>query len=346
VSSLGLSQEVTEEHIKKLNTTELKIDLIPFLSIDDLKEAGVSDDAVLEAMTKSIEELRKIVPSKPEKVEEKEEKQGWDSVYVRDIDPLISDEDFIKVFNSVGQVTTVKRFPEHRYAFVCYVDHKGAEDAVKKLNGTPLGKLVVKVQVIEPTNSLWVGNVVNCPEHELKAAFDKFGIVVRTNVLSAKQCAFVTYATAKEAAAARHALEGVKLGDIPVTINFKINKKERTGTRRGRDDRDDRDDRRDRRGGRRRDDRDDRDRPRKRRRSYDRYDRGYDRGYDYDDYDDYASYDSYAPYSGGPPPPYDSYGGPGYPPRRRPPPPPPRRRSDGRPPRGGRGGRGKRLGGP
>jgi len=342
VNSLGLSPEEAEGSLQKLAAKEVKIDLVPFLSVEDLKETGISDTA-LEAMTKSIEELRKESPSKDSKTEEK---LGYDSVYVRDIDPAVTDDDFIKVFNSVGQVTTIKRFPEHRYAFVCYFDNKGAEAAVAKLSNTNLGKLVIKVQVIEPTNSLWVGNVVGCSEDEIKKIFGKHGIIVRTNVLPAKQCAFVTFSSAKEAATARHALEGQKLGELLLTINFKINKKERP-RRRERDGPRDRD----------RDRRSDRDRPKRRReRDYDRYNDFYDDPYDYD------TFDSYGPYRGPPPPPppppgpgsYDSYsfdrGGPGF--RRRPPPPlpPPRRRggdrrgSEPRGPQGGRGGRGGRRG--
>jgi RNA recognition motif-containing protein len=68
---------------------------------------------------------------------------------------------------------------------------------------------------------LWIGNISNeVTEEELLAEFERFGKIESIRVLRNKTCAFVNFTTVEEASAALQDLQGKKLGNMAIKINF------------------------------------------------------------------------------------------------------------------------------
>lgn len=75
--------------------------------------------------------------------------QSWTNVYVKDLDPEITDEEFKAIFEKFGQVNSplIKRDEKTGlstgFGFVNFVRHEDAKAAVEALNGKKLGNKTV-----------------------------------------------------------------------------------------------------------------------------------------------------------------------------------------------------------
>jgi polyadenylate-binding protein len=81
----------------------------------------------------------------PRKQRAQNMEQSWTNVYVKDVDPEISDEEIIAAFEKFGQVNSplVKRSDKGVFGFVNFVKHEDAKNAVESLNGKKLGSKAI-----------------------------------------------------------------------------------------------------------------------------------------------------------------------------------------------------------
>jgi len=121
----------------------------------------------------------------------------------------------------------MRRFAKSKYAFITYTSHDLAKTAADRLNGKLLGTMNIRCNVTKAGRSLWIGNVVGITEKDLIAAFSPFGPIESSKVMLQNKCAFVNYNQVEDATEAKNQLEGTKLGDMEITINFKWDKSEK-----------------------------------------------------------------------------------------------------------------------
>ncbi|KAG8230721.1 hypothetical protein J437_LFUL010822 [Ladona fulva] len=81
---------------------------------------------------------------------------------------------------------------------------------------------------MDPSNprgiqSLWVGNVEDTTEEELRKLFSVYGKIASIYMLEAKRCAFVNFTDAKAAGAAMKALQGKQLGNTTLILKYPNN---------------------------------------------------------------------------------------------------------------------------
>jgi len=133
-------------------------------------------------------------------------------------------------------------FLHNRYcAFVNFEEEAAAKEAKKNLHGTIIGSQYIVIHyrkpelakvlpqpgvegpfvLNSPSRALWIGNVSDkITEDELKREFEQFGKIESIRVLRNKTCAFVNFMNVEEASAALQALQGKKLGNMAIKINF------------------------------------------------------------------------------------------------------------------------------
>jgi len=126
----------------------------------------------------------------------------------------------------------MRRFAKSKYAFITYASHDLAKTAADRLNGKLLGTMNIRCNVTKAGRSLWIGNVIGITEKDLLAAFAPFGPIESSKVMLQNKCAFVNYKQVEDATEAKNQLEGTKLGDMEITINFKWDKSEKKLTQR------------------------------------------------------------------------------------------------------------------
>jgi len=150
------------------------------------------------------------------------------TLWVGDVDPDVSNQEFLKPFEEIGPVLRLRRFPSNRYAFVIYEKGTDALVAEMKLQGTKIGAFGIRLEIVKPTKSLWIGNVVGITLEALTATFSQYGPIASSRILPQQQCAFVNFISERDAALARENLEGKKLGTMEITVSFKYDKKTKT----------------------------------------------------------------------------------------------------------------------
>jgi polyadenylate-binding protein len=81
--------------------------------------------------------------SKKERVKQKE--SSWTNVYIKDIDPEVTDDELMRAFSVYGKVTSAVTMKNENgiskgFGFVNFQDHECAMKAVAALQNTPIGK--------------------------------------------------------------------------------------------------------------------------------------------------------------------------------------------------------------
>jgi polyadenylate-binding protein len=84
-----------------------------------------------------------VGPFVPKKLRNQNIEKSWTNVYVKDIDPEVTDEEFKQLFEAFGPVNSplIKRNDKgvsEGYGFINFLRHEDAKVAVEKLNGTKL----------------------------------------------------------------------------------------------------------------------------------------------------------------------------------------------------------------
>jgi len=188
-----------------------------------------------EAATKAVNDMRlatKIVyvgPFIPRKVRNQQLETSWTNVYVKDIDPEVTDAQFESAFAAFGKVTSPvivrKEGQSSFYGFVNFENHEDAVKAVEALNGAKLGnkeifccraqkkqertmRLKKEWEQTKSTKyqgvNLYVKNIEDeIDEERLKKEFSAYGTVVSHKIMAednnSKGFGFVCFSTPEEA---------------------------------------------------------------------------------------------------------------------------------------------------
>lgn len=166
--------------------------------------------------------------------------------------PEISEEDFEAEFRKFGNVKLIRMFPRSRCAFVTFETPEQAL-ASQSLEDNMLGTMrltlnvgrvgyretniidsitveLTLLQLLQASRHLWIGNIgPSVDEDTLKKEFLPYGTVESVRVLRANKCAFVNLSSEEEALKAAENLNGRKVGEHEIVINFQWNDSERHG---------------------------------------------------------------------------------------------------------------------
>jgi polyadenylate-binding protein len=111
-----------------------------FVQFETPEAATLAIEQVNDKLLKS----KKVYVGKFESKKERYNQKEWTNVYVKDIDPAITEEELIKAYSAHGKVTNgvimKKDGVSLGFGFVNFQDHPSAVKAVTALHGTPLGK--------------------------------------------------------------------------------------------------------------------------------------------------------------------------------------------------------------
>jgi polyadenylate-binding protein len=171
-----------------------------------------------------------VGPFIPRKIRNQQLETSWTNVYVKDIDPEVTDEQFEATFAAYGKVTSpviVRKDGQQQsfYGFVNFENHEDATKAVQALNGSKIGnkeifccraqkKLERTLKLRkewEQTKSskyqginLYIKNLEDdIDEDRLKKEFSQFGNVVSHKISAedgqSKGFGFVCFSTPEEA---------------------------------------------------------------------------------------------------------------------------------------------------
>ena len=154
------------------------------------------------------------------------------SLWIGNIDTTISASDLLSLFTPFGVIESLRILTDKECAFVNYVRVEDAVRARDEMQGSRVGNCVVRVgfgkaesisenQGMQPTKSLWIGNIPPVTEPaDLENIFRVFGPVESARVLTHKNCGFINYERLEDAMEARKAMNGREIGGSVVKINF------------------------------------------------------------------------------------------------------------------------------
>eukprot|EP00457_Paulinella_chromatophora_P006594 gb/GEZN01006613.1/.p1 GENE.gb/GEZN01006613.1/~~gb/GEZN01006613.1/.p1 ORF type:complete len:522 (-),score=31.45 gb/GEZN01006613.1/:73-1557(-) len=141
-------------------------------------------------------------------------------VWVGNVSPELSEDDFKKVFEEYGRVVLLRMFPRSKCAFITFQSSASALASLQ-LEGKLVAKMCLTLNIGKPSRHLWVGNIGDdVTDHQLRVTFEQYGNVESVRVLRANKCAFVNYLSETEAMRASEALNGSKVGGQNIVINF------------------------------------------------------------------------------------------------------------------------------
>jgi RNA recognition motif-containing protein len=140
---------------------------------------------------------------------------------VGNVSPEVSEAEFQRIFEQFGEIVLVRAFKKSKCAFVTFKTQAAALASLD-LEGTRLGSMNLTLNVGKACRHLWVGNIGSkVTEQDLRAAFEKFGVVQSVRILKNNNSAFVNFTTEQEAVAAMETLNGAMVGDQKIVLNFK-----------------------------------------------------------------------------------------------------------------------------
>ncbi|KAJ3269661.1 hypothetical protein HDV01_001133 [Terramyces sp. JEL0728] len=154
------------------------------------------------------------------------------SLWIGNIDSSFGSEELQQIFSKFGTIESIRMLPEKECAFVNYFKLDDALAAREQMQGGRIGNCIVRIgfgkteaihdiQGMQPTKSLWVGNILpSTKPADLEAIFAKHGKVESARVLTHKNCGFVNFYSLEEAMNAKNELNGQDIGGSVVKIGY------------------------------------------------------------------------------------------------------------------------------
>ncbi|KAJ3037841.1 hypothetical protein HK097_003368 [Rhizophlyctis rosea] len=154
------------------------------------------------------------------------------SLWIGNIDPALSPSDLLTLYAPFGPIESLRILPDKECAFVNYVRVEDAVRAREEMQGARVGNCVVRVgfgkaeaindtQGMQPTKSLWVGNIPPTTDPaDLEALFALYGPIESARVLTHKNCGFVNFHRLEDAMEARKGMNGKEIGGSVVKIGY------------------------------------------------------------------------------------------------------------------------------
>eukprot|EP00899_Mesostigma_viride_P024468 jgi/Mesvir1/5205/Mv24079-RA.1 len=148
------------------------------------------------------------------------------------------------LFGRIGPLESVFVYPNRGFGFVNFLAQKDAERAMAEMRGYNLNGMPLRIEygkgpgsninkqsegpppglgkpLNKPTNSLWVGNCGPAVTKEiLLGEFSKFGPIDNFKLMADRRCAFVDFANVDDAMRALTSLQGFKVGEDDLRIDF------------------------------------------------------------------------------------------------------------------------------
>eukprot|EP00898_Chlorokybus_atmophyticus_P002310 jgi/Chlat1/307/Chrsp1S03067 len=161
----------------------------------------------------------------------KDEKGGRTSqvpsrhLWVGNLDKRVTDAELAGYFARFGEIESVSIYPEKSFGFVNFFSIRDAKQAMPALHGTLIRGLAIRIEYAKagkPTRTLVVGNVGRDVNYDkLYTEFKQFGTIQNLNLVKERHYALIEYDMVEEAIAAQQALNGKRVGNDSLAIDFK-----------------------------------------------------------------------------------------------------------------------------
>ncbi|KAJ3141043.1 hypothetical protein HDU90_007066 [Geranomyces variabilis] len=154
------------------------------------------------------------------------------SLWIGNIDPTLSPSDLLTLFSPFGPIESLRILPDKECAFVNFVHVEDAVRARDDMQSGRVGNCIVRIgfgkaeaindtQGMQPTKSLWVGNIPPTTDPAaLEAMFAAYGAVESARVLTHKNCGFINFVRLEDAMEARKNMNGKEIGGSVVKIGY------------------------------------------------------------------------------------------------------------------------------
>ncbi|CEP02878.1 hypothetical protein PBRA_002846 [Plasmodiophora brassicae] len=151
-------------------------------------------------------------------------------IWVGNVCPKVTEAEFRSEFSRFGPIRLLRMFPKSKCAFITYETSDQALAAQAAMENTMMGSMALTLNVGRCSRHLWVGNVgPGVDEASLTEAFQKFGEVESVRILRNNKCAFVNMVSEQAALIAAQQLNGHRIADSEITINFQWQDSKRHG---------------------------------------------------------------------------------------------------------------------
>ncbi|KAI8913477.1 armadillo-type protein, partial [Gorgonomyces haynaldii] len=165
------------------------------------------------------------------------------SLWIGNIDSNLGQEELFNIFSPFGSIESIRMLPDKECAFINYAHVEDAIRAREDMQGGRVGNCIIRIgygksdtahdtQGMQPTKSLWIGNISpNMKPSDLEAVFTPFGQVESARVLTHKNCGFVNFVHLEDAITARAELNGQEVSGNIIKIGFaKVPTKQESST--------------------------------------------------------------------------------------------------------------------
>ncbi|KAK5668012.1 hypothetical protein QVD99_005056 [Batrachochytrium dendrobatidis] len=155
------------------------------------------------------------------------------SLWVGNIDALMSSADLHVIFSPFGLIESIRMLPEKECAFINFMNIEDAVVARQQMHGGRIRNNIVRagfgksdpgtteVHGTQPTKSIWIGNISPTTNPAaLEGIFSCFGQVESARVLTHKNCGFVNFVHVQDAIRARNEMNNQDIGGFVVKIGF------------------------------------------------------------------------------------------------------------------------------
>jgi protein JSN1 len=127
------------------------------------------------------------------------------SLWIGNIESSLNAEDLYSIFSQFGIIESIRMLPEKECAFVNFAKTEEALLARERMQGGRIGNCIVRIgfgkpesiqetPAMQPTKSLWVGNVApSTKPSDLEYLFSRYG-----KVESARVLVYMSYQTHKK----------------------------------------------------------------------------------------------------------------------------------------------------
>jgi RNA recognition motif-containing protein len=178
------------------------------------------------------------------------------SLWIGNLDPTLTEPEIRLAFEPFGQIESLRLLPSKECAFVNYFKVEDAMRAREILQGAALGNMIVRIgygkvdggymngaagtlgpftdqfktlatngdnnsNILGQSRSVWVGHIgPDMDVDTLCDSFNQFGEIESCRILDARNCAFVNFYWVEDAAKARKAMNGARIGTSIIKTGF------------------------------------------------------------------------------------------------------------------------------
>ncbi|KAL6582273.1 hypothetical protein OROMI_006287 [Orobanche minor] len=156
------------------------------------------------------------------------------NLWIGNVSSDVNETELKSLFEKYGKIDSVTTYPSRNYAFIYFKDVDAAKSARQGLQGHVLRRSSLKIEfakLAKPCKSLWVAGISqSVSKEELEKEFLRYGKIQEFRFLRDRNTAFVDYVGLEEATQALKNMNGKRIGDSQIRVDFLRSQSSRRGS--------------------------------------------------------------------------------------------------------------------